>query len=129
MFPSFIDCFEFVKDFGLSKVYCDCMSIGQRISGARLAKGYRVQADFARACGMDRQYIHNLENDKVVKADPHNLARIAKLLGVGLNWLVTGEGKPDRLSLDDSEIELIAAFRKMPPEKQASVVAFLNSML
>lgn len=129
MFPSVIFNSQIVKNFVHHKDYPDSMSIGQRIYGARLAKGYKVQAEFARACGLDRQYVNNLEGDKVVKADPHNLAKIARLLGIDLHWLVTGEGPPNRITLDADEQDLISAYRKLSHEKQVSFLTFLNSML
>jgi transcriptional regulator with XRE-family HTH domain len=69
-------------------------TIGERIVKTRLARGYPNAAAFARKIGFDKQYLWNLETDKVFKPDPVRLVIIAKALHVSLEWLITGEGDP-----------------------------------
>jgi transcriptional regulator with XRE-family HTH domain len=93
------------------------MSLGKRIEGARLALGFANAAAFARKIGIDKQYLWNLENDKVEKPDPSRMVMLAKGLNVSLEWLITGEGTPlTSYTFDRHELEVIA-FLKLLPEK------------
>lgn len=69
--------------------YNSPMSLGKRIEGARLARGYEESAAFARACGVSKQYLYNLEKDLVKKPDPAQLMKIAITLNVTLDWIST----------------------------------------
>ncbi len=93
------------------------MSLGKRIEGARLALGYSNAAAFSRQIGIDKQYLWNLENDKVEKPDPSRMVSLAKGLNVSIEWLITGEGSPlTSYTFDKHELEVIA-FLKLLPEK------------
>jgi transcriptional regulator with XRE-family HTH domain len=93
------------------------MSLGKRIEGARLALGYNNAAAFARQIGIDKQYLWNLENDKVEKPDPARMVALAKGLNVALEWLITGAGSPlTSYTFAQKELEVIA-FLKLLPEK------------
>jgi transcriptional regulator with XRE-family HTH domain len=70
------------------------MSLGKRIEETRLACGYQNAAAFARKIGLDKQYLWNLEKDKVEKPDPLRVVILAKALNASLEWLITGEGTP-----------------------------------
>ncbi|HEY8095499.1 MAG TPA: helix-turn-helix transcriptional regulator [Methylobacter sp.] len=70
------------------------MSLGKRIEEVRLVRGYQNAAAFARKIGLDKQYLWNLEKDKVEKPDPLRMVIIAKGLNASLEWLITGEGDP-----------------------------------
>ena len=94
-----------------------CMSLGKRIEGARLALGYTNAAAFARQIGIDKQYLWNLENDKVEKPDPTRMVALAKGLNVALEWLITGVGSPlTSYTFAQKELEVIA-FLKLLPER------------
>lgn len=106
-----------------------CMSLGQRIVGARLAAGYKRPSDLARAIGIDRQYLFNLENDKVAKPDPSRVALIAQAVNVSTEWLVTGQGSPERkLTLAANENELLDIFRMLSKDHQNAVLAVAASL-
>lgn len=60
--------------------YTSSMSLGTRIEGARLARGYENGAAFAREAGVSKQYLHNIEKDLVKKPDPDQLMKIAYAL-------------------------------------------------
>lgn len=77
------------------------MTLGERIilsrvgagflTGTRLAKAASPHAEKWGRPAMTRQYLNNLERDKVRKPDPVLLAAIAKTTNVDLQWLATGE--------------------------------------
>jgi transcriptional regulator with XRE-family HTH domain len=71
-------------------------SLGERIVQTRLAKGHKNAAAFAREIGLEKQYLWNLETDKVTKPDPLRLVTIARSLDISLEWLITGEGNSRR---------------------------------
>jgi transcriptional regulator with XRE-family HTH domain len=105
------------------------MSIGKRIEGARFAAGYQYASDLARAAGVTKQYLHNLENDLVFKPDPNKLAPICRALGVSMEWVVTGRGKPGRVSTDlAGPDDLAAAWSKLPKEQQAAMLEVIKRL-
>ena len=53
-------------------------TIGERIVKARLVCGHPNAAAFARMIGFEKQYLWNLETDKVIKADPVRLVTLAR---------------------------------------------------
>jgi transcriptional regulator with XRE-family HTH domain len=109
--------------------YTSSMSLGKRIEGARLAKGYEESASFARACGISKQTMHNLENDLVKKPDPATLMKIAVALNVTLDWLWTGEGLPGRNQLIDSgEWEVVSLYRQLSYDVRKRVCEMLNEL-
>jgi transcriptional regulator with XRE-family HTH domain len=84
------------------------MSIGKRIVQTRLALRYKNAAAFARKIGLDKQYLWNLEKDKVVKPDPVRIIIIAKGLNVSFEWLITGEGtSPISHAFNKDQLEVI----------------------
>jgi transcriptional regulator with XRE-family HTH domain len=96
------------------------MSLGKRIEETRLALGYQNAAAFARKIGLDKQYLWNLEKDKVEKPDPSRMVILAKTLNVSLEWLITGEDtSPTSGTLNKQELEIIA-FLKLLSKKSAS---------
>ncbi|HEY8094513.1 MAG TPA: helix-turn-helix transcriptional regulator, partial [Methylobacter sp.] len=84
------------------------MSLGKRIEETRLARGYQNAAAFARKIGLDKQYLWNLEKDKVGKPDPLRVVILAKALNASLEWLITGEGTPHRAyTFNQAQLEVI----------------------
>lgn len=109
--------------------YTLAMSLGKRIEGSRLARGYEESASFARACGISKQTMHNLEKDLVKKPDPATLHRIAIALNVTLDWLWTGEGVPSRNQMiDANEWEVVQAYRQLSYDVRKRVCEMLNNM-
>ena len=105
------------------------MTIGNRIIGARLAAGFKTASAFARAADVSRQYLDNLEKDRVTKPDPNMLTKIAQAANVDDHWLITGEGLPERKTkLTPEEQDLITAYRKLSQEKQVALLAFINAL-
>jgi transcriptional regulator with XRE-family HTH domain len=105
------------------------MSIGKRIEGARLAAGYQYASDLARAAGCTKQYLHNLENDVVTKPDPNKLAPICRALGVSMEWIVTGRGKPQPTSPDPVDAsDLERAWSRLPKDQQAAMLEVIKRL-
>lgn len=134
MLPILVNDIELVKDFEHDCPYAESMTIGQRIQGARLATRTTNASEFARHASVfaikygrtevSRQYLHNLEHDKVEKPDPVLLAAIAMAANVDLHWLVTGEGTPKRGSdHDQDELALINLYRRLSPEDKLAFIA------
>jgi transcriptional regulator with XRE-family HTH domain len=96
------------------------MSIGKRIEETRLALGYKNAAAFARRIGLDKQYLWNLEKDKVGKPDPVRMIIIAKALNASLEWLITGEIDPESsYTFNERQLEVID-FLKLLSEENIS---------
>ena len=105
------------------------MSIGKRLEGARLAAGYQYASDVARAAGVTKQYLHNLENDLVTKPDPNKLAPICRALGVSMEWIVTGRGKPGIAPAGDTgSSEILVAWGKLPRDQQAAMLEVIKRL-
>ena len=88
------------------------MSLGKRIEGARIALGYPNAAAFSRKVGIDKQYLWNLEKDKVEKPDPSRMVMLARALNVSIEWLITGEGVqicPADANTTYSKLHLVSA--------------------
>lgn len=69
-------------------------TIGERIRQARQAKGWSGE-ELAKRCGYKSQSgISNLEN-RATGSGGNKIARIAKELGVPLDWLINGSDSPD----------------------------------
>lgn len=118
------------KTFDATANTMPIMTIGKRIIGARLACGYDKPAEFARSCKVSKQYLNNLEKDRVKKPDPNELVKIARFADVSVEWIVTGEGVPSRsLDLSNDESDFISALREMPEEKREMAFRMIKSAL
>ena len=104
------------------------MTIGSRIEGARKARGHDKAAPFARYAGVSKQYLDNLEKDRVTKPDPAKLAKIAIALNVTLDWLWCGFGLPGRNQvINESEWDLIEKYRTLSDDGKAATLKFIES--
>jgi transcriptional regulator with XRE-family HTH domain len=66
-------------------------TVGQRVRLARTARGYGVN-ELDRLIGVPQGYVSRLEgSDREPRAD--SLRKLAQALGVGVEWLATGEGE------------------------------------
>lgn len=52
------------------------------------------QAELSRLCGFLRTYISSVERDPMAEVGRSRLVALALTLGVSLDWLVLGRGKP-----------------------------------
>jgi transcriptional regulator with XRE-family HTH domain len=93
------------------------MSLGERIVQTRLALGYQNAAAFARKVGLDKQYLWNLETDRVKRPDSLRLVILAKALNVSLEWLITGKGDPlASISFNKNQLEVIKFLGRLSEE-------------
>jgi len=86
-----------------------------------------TQDDVAAAVNVDRSMISKMEKGK--PGGREVVIRLADYYGVSLDWLLAGDGArtPQIASnLPPSEIELLNAFRKIPPDE---AVAFFMLMV
>ncbi len=72
-------------------------TVGGRIRALRVAKGLSV-FELSHAAGMQSQTLRFWESDQRVPSMPDVLARVAGVLGVSLDYLVTGKSAPEGVS-------------------------------
>lgn len=110
----------------------------ERIKRARQERGWS-QAELARRMSVTQPSVAEWESGR--KA-PHmkNLVRLAKLLGVGLEWLSTGRGelRPSALSVSEpasayewmlpEERRLLKTFARLQPRQREALLGFLESL-
>lgn len=95
--------------------------IGARIRQAREAVGLHNASEFGRRVGVTPTTVYRWERGAVVP-DIFNLADIARVTRTTMEWLVTGEERPENTALRDwLETE---TGKSAPPE----AVAFLSSL-
>lgn len=66
------------------------MACGERITRARLALGYRTQADLAHELGVNPDVLSIYESGKRGFPPTNLLIRLSETLGVTMDWLVKG---------------------------------------
>lgn len=89
---------------------------GARIKAARVAAGM-TQADLAAAVGVSRSAVAQWETERAGQVNA-NLARIAEVLGVSAQHLLTGDGNVEgSVSAEDgTELALLRLYRQCTPE-------------
>lgn len=110
----------------------------ERIKQARGERGWS-QAELARRMFVTQPSVAEWESGRKT---PHmkNLVRLAKLLGVGLEWLSTGRGEmhpsltqaesdapPDEWMLPE-ERRLLSSFTRLQPRQREALLGFLESL-
>ncbi|MGC6248794.1 helix-turn-helix domain-containing protein [Bisgaard Taxon 45] len=99
------------------------MSISNRLREVMEYKGLNIKA-FAELLDVPYRTLQNyLLNERDPSAEV--LIKISDALNVNLNWLMRGEGKIFRGSMNESELNekeehLIAHYRKMPRDMQVA---------
>ena len=68
------------------------MKFSERLILAREHSGFS-KSELARACGISKQAIGQMESESTKQPTPENLFKIAKATGVNPEWLATGKGK------------------------------------
>lgn len=66
-------------------------AVGARIKQRRKEKGL-TQAKLAKAIRERQNYVSRYENNRI--PSPETLVKIARLLGVSIDWILTGEEAP-----------------------------------
>ncbi|MCR4297841.1 MAG: helix-turn-helix domain-containing protein [Gallionella sp.] len=111
----------------------------ERIKQARLERGWS-QEELARRMSVTQPSVAEWESGR--KA-PHmkNLMRLAKLLGVAIEWLSTGRGEmhpPPPLAVSEpasayewmlpEERRLLKTFARLQPRQREALLGFLESL-
>lgn len=68
-------------------------TVGRRVCRERTGRGWR-QVDLAKRAGLPRSRVGRIENGKLPRLSLVELRAVAEALGVGLGYLVVGEGHP-----------------------------------
>lgn len=112
------------------------MKLCSRIQAARRLQDM-TQTDLARLVGVQRSAVSHWESPLGKNPTVGNLRKIAKVTGVGFEWLATGRGRmtlsskealdgmPAALAElidDDAEIRLVRAFREAPAKARAALL-------
>jgi transcriptional regulator with XRE-family HTH domain len=111
-------------------------TLGERVRRLRLEADEMTQdALAAQVPGMSASAISQLENGNSKGVKPENLLHLSRALGVSMHELVTGkpdpaEGRTAKVAstrivrhADPQEEKLLAAFRKLAPDRRAVVIA------
>ena len=105
---------ESTKLTAFSGKFTSMSSLGARIRRTRLDKGL-TQNELARLVHVSREAVSQWESGDSKGLKPENLVRVAKVLGVDVEWLVTGKSSPRPRSVSDltpEEVELLTAYRE-----------------
>lgn len=112
------------------------MKLCSRIQAARRLQDM-TQTELARLVGVQRSAVSHWESPLGKNPTVSNLRKIAKVTGVGFEWLATGRGRmtlsseealdgmPAALAElidDDAEIRLVRAFREAPAKARAALL-------
>lgn len=118
------------------------MKLRSRIQAARLLQDM-TQTELARLVGVQRSAACHWESPLGKSPTVNNLRKIAKVTGVGFEWLATGrgrmtllpedalEGMPAALAEvidDDVEMRLIRAFREVPAKSRLTILEMTEQM-
>lgn len=111
-------------------------SIGDRIKRLRLIKGM-TQQEIADIAGVSRAAVTQWESGVAKGLRPENLLPVAKVLGVSVEYLVTGDDKTPGAELPVLDTELLVVILQaikialntrhieLPPEKEARLIELL----
>mgnify|MGYP001585774291 CR=1 FL=1 len=112
----------------------------ERIKRARGERGWS-QAELARRMSVTQPSVAEWESGRKAP-NMKNLMSLAKLLGVGLEWLSTGRGEmrsPPAYSVDEAaatyewmlpeERRLLNTFARLQPHQREALLGFLESLV
>ena len=105
--------------------------IAARIADVMNQMGYNQQ-QFAKILGITQPAISNYLKGRIPPAQV--LLRLAKLAQVSVDWILTGEDKPDDRVSDSKSaytlgISLADKIKRLPVELQNALESFVDSML
>lgn len=103
------------------------MGLGKRVRELRKAKGLS-QVKLAKLAGIDQTTISLIETGHTPNATARVLSALAQLLGVSVDYLVSGEKKPDKTMLRQEIIELAYKLQSLSPDKVEIIVATVNAL-
>ena len=105
------------------------MSVGKRIKALRLEKGMD-QGELARAAKIAQSTLSDLERGDSVSPRGDSLVRLASVLEVDHEWLMTGQGHPTpKVKPDIDESHLLAMYRAMTEANRSALIATARALL
>jgi transcriptional regulator with XRE-family HTH domain len=105
------------------------MGVGQRIRALRLAMGME-QGQLARLAKIKQSTLSDLERGDSKNPRGDTLVQIAAALHVDHDWLMTGEGLPQRkLQPDIDQSELLAIYTALTSGNRGALMATARALL
>ena len=102
--------------------------ISSRIAQVRLeVAGPRGKSRFAKSLGLSPSTYDYYESTRIPPADV--LVRIAKVAGVDLNWLLTGQSGAEGVPLDHPVLQRAAVMLAQKPDAAAPLAAFVELLV
>lgn len=100
----------------------DFMEIGKRVTTAREYAGLN-KVELARATGMSKQAIGQIENGTTKEPTPSNLFKIAKATHVNPEWIITGYGHMNQVKehQESYDLQLLSPNITEGPESKGQV--------
>lgn len=104
-------------------------TIGERIRWLIEARGYK-QTELAAKMELTQATISNWITGASRKPNAPSLLKLAAALQCNPQWVIDGTGDPWQMNrmTQESEQELLEAFRAMEPQAQAALIAAANAM-
>lgn len=104
------------------------MTIGERIQKKRKEIGMS-QAKLARAIGVTRASMSQIESGQTKSPAASTLLLIAATLNASPTWIITGKGPEELRLIMPAESELVETIRKLTPENMAALSAAAQALL
>lgn len=104
-------------------------TIGERIRWLIESRGYK-QTELAAKMELTQATISNWITGASRKPNAPSLLKLAAALQCNPQWVIDGTGDPWQMNkmTEESEMELLDAFRAMDPQAQAALLAAANAM-
>ncbi len=105
------------------------MGVGRRIRALRLAMGVK-EGGLAGQAGIGQGTLSDLERGDSVQPRGDSLIRLASILKVSQDWLITGEGSPVQAvqpAIDESE--LLQVYRDLNEANRGALLATARALL
>jgi transcriptional regulator with XRE-family HTH domain len=105
------------------------MGVGKRIKALRLAKGLD-QGELARAAKIAQSTLSDLERGDSERPRGDSLVRLAAVLEVDHDWLMTGQGIPTpKMQPNIDEGHLLTMYRDLSEANRAALLATARALL
>lgn len=112
-----------------SSVMLAPMSVGSRIKALRIEKGMD-QGELARAAKIKQSTLSDLESGRSQRPRGDSLVRLAAVLQVDHDWLMTGHGLPlPKVQPDIDESHLLAMYRAMTDANRSALIATARALM
>lgn len=104
----------------------DIPALAERLVYLRKTEGL-TQADLAQMAGTSQQAIQQAESGKALS--PRYLPRLARALGVPVEWLTLNEipAKGKKKGMSEKDDEVLSVFHAMPPSDQKLIFELMKN--